>query len=222
VHQDNPITQLTLKQLDGIFGSERTGGYDGFVWKPDAARSAQENIRTWGQLGLRGEWADRPIQTYGYALTGMSVVFQQKVFGGGEKWNPNYREYIETGTKQVGDERLTARQMLTELSADKSGIAWTGAWQAKGFADLKPVALAARDGGPFVMPTKESFADRTYPLVRSVYLFINRPPGQPVDPKVAEFIRYVLSREGQAAVTKQGIYFSLPASLVREQLKKLD
>jgi phosphate transport system substrate-binding protein len=222
VHQDNPITQLTLKQLDGIFGSERTGGYDGFVWKPDAARGAQENIRTWGQLGLRGEWADRPIQTYGYALTGMSVVFQQKVFGGGEKWNPNYREYIETGTKQVGDERLTARQMLKELSADKSGIAWTGAWQAKGFADLKPVALAARDGGPFVMPTKESFADRTYPLVRSVYLFINRPPGKPIDPKVAEFIRYVLSREGQAAVTKQGIYFSLPASLVREQLKKLD
>ena len=222
VHKDNPLTQLTLKQLDGIFGSERTGGYDGFVWKPDAARGAKENIRTWGQLGLDGEWADRPIQTYGYALTGMSVVFQRKVFGGGEKWNPNYREYIETGTKQVGEVRLTAHAMLTELSADKTGIAWSGAWQAKGFAGIKPIALAAKEGEPFVAPTRESFADRSYPLVRSVYLFINRPPGQPVDPPVAEFLRYVLSREGQAVVAKQGVYFPLPAAVVREQLQKIE
>ena len=222
VHKDNPLTQLTLKQLDGIFGSERTGGYDGFVWKSDAARSARENIRTWGQLGLGGEWADRPIQTYGYALTGMSVVFQQKVFGGGEKWNPNYREYIETGTKQVGDDRLTAHAMLTELSADKSGIAWSGAWQAKGFSEIKPVALAAQAGGPFVAPTRQSFADRSYSLVRSVYLFINRPPGKPVDPTVAEFLRYVLSREGQAAVAKRGVYFPLPGAIVGEQLKKIE
>jgi len=135
---------------------------------------------------------------------------------------PELREYIETGTKQVGDERLTVRQMLTELSADKFGIAWTGIWQAKDFPDIKPVALAAEAGGPFVRPTRESFADRTYPLVRSVYLFINRPPGRPVDPKVEEFIRYVLSREGQAAVARQGTYFPLPAAFAREQLKKLD
>ena len=221
-HKDNPVSQLTLKQLDGIFGTERNGGYDKFVWKPDAARGPEGDLRTWDQLGLKGEWAGKPIQTYGYALTGMNIVFQQKVFNGGEKWNPNYREYVETNTKQVGSEKLTTHAMLTELSQNRYGIAWTGAWQAKGFSNLKPVALAAKEGGPYVLPSRESFADRSYPLVRSIYLFINRKPGQPADPKVAEFIRYVLSREGQALVAKHGVYFPLPVADVREQAAKLD
>src|SRR5260221_2025060 len=85
VNKRNPLTRLTMKQLDGIFGSERTGGWDGFVWSPAAARGAGENIRTWGQLGLEGEWASQPIQTYGYAPTGMTHFFQRKVFKGGDK-----------------------------------------------------------------------------------------------------------------------------------------
>ena len=92
VNKDNPLSKLTMKQLDGIFGAERTGGYDGYKWTSRAARSAAENIRTWRQLGLTGEWADKPIQTYGYANTGMAKFFELKVFSGGEKWNPNYRE----------------------------------------------------------------------------------------------------------------------------------
>jgi phosphate transport system substrate-binding protein len=222
VNKDNPISKLTLKQLDGIFGAERTGGYQGFKWMPQAARSAKEDIRTWGQVGLAGDWANKPIQTYGYALTGMTVFFQQKVFGGGEKWNPNFREYVETNTKQVGDESLTIHRMLTELSQDKHGIAFTGAWQVEGFPRVKPIALAAQAGGPYVEPSKQSFQDRTYPLTRSVYLFINRPPGQPADPKVKEFLRYVLSREGQEAVARGGVYLPLPVAVVREQLQKLE
>src|SRR5262247_1284017 len=61
VHQDNPITRLTIKQLDGIFGSERVAGLDGFKWRLSAGRTAKDNIRAWGQLGLTGEWADKPI-----------------------------------------------------------------------------------------------------------------------------------------------------------------
>lgn len=222
VHKDNPISQLTLQQLDGIFGSERNGGYDGFRWSPLAARSAREDIRTWGQLGLSGEWANRSINTAGYALTGMAVVFQQKVFRGGDKWNPNYRQFIEGGTKQVADTRLTIQQMLSDLSADKYGIAWTGIAQAKEYPNLKPVALAARPGTPYIAPTRENFANGTYPLNRQVYLFLNRKPGEPLDPKVREFVRYALSREGQSAIAAKNIYFPLPAQQIREQLAKLD
>ncbi|MDD3178958.1 MAG: hypothetical protein PHQ04_01260 [Opitutaceae bacterium] len=222
VNKDNPLTQVTLKQMDGIFGAERTGGYKNFRWVPEAARGPEGNIRTWGQLGLTGEWANQPIHTYGYALTGMRVTFQQKVFQGGEKWNPGYREYVETNTKQVADESLTIRQMLTELSADKYGIAWTGLGQAKKFPRLKPVALAANEGGPYLMPSAENFRDRTYPLIRSLYFFINRKPGEPVDPKIKEYVRYVLSREGQEAVSRNGTYFALPAATARDEQKKIE
>jgi len=222
VNAANPLAQLTLKQLDGIFGTERTGGYRDFRWMPQGARGPADNIRTWGQLGLTGEWADHPIQTYGYALTGMRVTFEQKVFQGGEKWNPNYREYVETATKQVADESLTIRQMLTDLSSDRYGIGWTGLGQAKKFPHLKVIALGGRDGGPFLAPSAANFQDRTYPLIRSLYFFLNRKPGEPVDPIVKEFVRYVLSREGQEAVRQNGTYFALPARTAEAERKKIE
>ena len=68
VHHDNPLTRITLQQLDGIFGAERTGGWEGTSWRPNRARGPEQNIRTWGQLGLKGEWADKPIHVYGLNL----------------------------------------------------------------------------------------------------------------------------------------------------------
>jgi phosphate transport system substrate-binding protein len=79
VNRDNPIAKLTVQQLDGIFGAERTAGMRGFKWTPSDGRGPQENIRTWGQLGLIGEWADKPIQTYGHAPSGTAPFFQWKV-----------------------------------------------------------------------------------------------------------------------------------------------
>src|SRR5947209_15047430 len=131
VHKDNPITHLTIDQLDGIFGAQRTAGMRGFKWTPADARGAEKNIRTWGQLGLTGEWADKPIQTYGHAPSGTTRFFQWKVLGNGDKWNPNYREYVETGSKMIADEdkatqRLGLQSMLkNELASDRYGIAWT-------------------------------------------------------------------------------------------------
>jgi phosphate transport system substrate-binding protein len=81
---------------------------------------------------------------------------------------------------------------------------------------------APREGGAYVTPSKESFQDRTYPLVRSIYIFLNRPPGKPLDPKLKEFLRYVLSREGQETVERNGSYLPLSAAVVREQRLKLD
>jgi phosphate transport system substrate-binding protein len=228
VHKDNPLTQLTVKQLDGIFGSERTAGMRGFKWTPSDARGPEENIRTWGQLGLKGEWADKPIQTYGHAPSGTGRFFQWKVLKNGDKWNPNYREYVETGSKSIADEdkaeqRLGLRHMLkNELANDRYGIAWTVLPQAAGITGIKSIALAPREGGPYVAPSRESFQNRSYPLVRSIYIYLNRAPGKPIEPRLKEFLRYVLSREGQEIVAKDGSYLPLTAALAREQLKKLE
>lgn len=228
VHQDNPISKLTIQQLDGIFGAERSGGMRGFKWTPSDGRATAENIRTWGQLGLTGDWADKPIQTYGHAPSGTARFFQWKVLQNGDKWNPNFREYVETGSKMIADEdrseqRLGLQYMLkNELANNRYGIAWTVMPQAQGVPGIKLVAIAAREGGAYVTPSKESFQDRSYPLVRSIYIFVNRPPGKPLDPKLREFLRYVLSREGQEMVARNGSYLPLTAAVVREQLKKLD
>jgi phosphate transport system substrate-binding protein len=227
VNADNPLSKLTVQQLDGIFGAQRTGGMRGFKWTPSDGRGAQEDIRTWGQLGLTGEWADKPIQTYGAGPSGMTRFFQLKVLKNGDKWNPNYREYVETGTKIISDEdrvhQLSGlRHMFEEdLAHDRYGIAWATMAHVKGISGIKPIALAARDGGPYVAPTKASFQDRSYPLVRNIYLYLNRPPGKALDPKLKEFLRYVLSREGQEIVVSNGNYLPLTAEIVREQLAKL-
>jgi phosphate transport system substrate-binding protein len=227
VQKDNPIDHLTMAQLDGIFGAERTAGMRGFQWSPSAARGADRDIRTWGQLGLAGEWTRQEIHTYGHAPSGTARFFQWKVLGNGDKWNPNFREYVESGSKMIADEdpgqRLGLQFMLkNELANDRYGIAWTVMPQAKGVSGIKLVAIAPREGAAYVMPSRQSFQDRTYPLVRSIYIFLNRAPGKPLDPKLREFLRYVLSRDGQELVASNGSYLPLPASVVREELKKLD
>src|SRR5436853_765876 len=220
VHKDNPITRLTMKQLDSIFGSERTAGMRGFKWTPSDARGADQNIRTWGQLWLTGEWADKPIQTYGHAPSGTARFFQWKVLKNGDKWNPNFREYVESGSKMIADEdraeqRLGPQYMLkNELANNRYGIAWTVMPQAKDVSGIKVIAVSPREVGAYVTPSKESFQDRTYPLVRSIYIFLNRPPGKPLDPKLQEFLRYVLSREGQETVERNGSYLPLSAAVV--------
>jgi len=227
VNKDNPLAGLTLKQLDGIFGAARTGGYHGFKWSPRAARTAQDDIRTWGQLGLTDEYANKPIQTYGYGFTGMTNYFQQRVFGGGDKWNPNYREYAETKTKMIaekeGGEVLSIDHMLGELSQDRYGIAWTGKVQANRFPNVRVIPLAARQGDAFVMPSRETIQSRDYPLTRSIFIFMARPkPAEAVEPKLKEFLRYILSRQGQQAVVETAVYLPMTATVAREELQKLE
>src|SRR5258708_7097469 len=224
VHPDNPLTQLTLAQLDGIFGAERTGGLRGFKWTLSEGRSAAGNIRTWGQLGLTGDWADKPVQTYGHAPSGTARFFQLRVLHNCDKWNPNYREYVETGSKMIGDDDKSAQlgglqhMLKDELARDRYGIAWTVVPQANKVPGLKPIALAVRAGGPYVVPSKATFHDRSSPLVRNLYIYLNRKPGTPVDPKLREFLRYVLSRDCQEAILALRNYLPLPAATVRGQL----
>jgi len=228
VHVDNPIAGLTLAQLDGIFGAERTAGMNGFEWTPSLGRGREGDIRMWGQLGLTGEWADKAIQTYGHAPSGTTRFFQWKVLANGDKWNPNYREYVETGSKMIAaedkrEQRLGVRSMLAnELAKNRYGIAWTVMPQAKGIAGIKAIALTPRAGAPAVMPSEITFQDRSYPLVRNIYLYLNRKPGTALEPRLREFLRYILSRDGQEMVARNGGYLPLTAQLAAEQLRKLD
>ena len=223
VHAENPIRGLTLDQLAGIFGEQRTGGWDGIQYTARYARGPEENIRTWGQLGLGGEWTDKPIQTYGYCAPGFAYYFQRKLFHHSDKWNPNFRQYVEA--KQTPDDELGAavasERMLEELSRDRYGIAWAALMHTKSYPAVRPVPLAASASGPFVPITPATVRDRTYPLIRDAYFYADREPGRPLKGKVREFLRYALSREGQWVIDDLGIFNPLPPAVAAEQLAKL-
>jgi phosphate transport system substrate-binding protein len=216
VHRDNPLARLTLKQLDGIYGAQRTGGWQGLNWAKETARGPEGNIRTWGQLGLTGEWADKPIHLYGPpgVYPGGQTYFQARVMGGADTWAEGLREFE--------DRKL----MMEALGKDPLGIAYTGMCYQT--AQTKPLALAETAAGPFVTPTKANVASRAYPLSRLVYICFapDQPSGEPadprVDPKVREFLRYILSRQGQLDVVREGDYLPLTAEVIREQLKLLE
>jgi len=226
VNQANPLRQLTMRQLAGIFGAPANGGLDGFKWNLHHHRGPEMDIRTWGQLGLTGDWANHEIQTYGHAPSGTTRFFQLRVLDNSDKWNPNYLEYVETGSKMIDDDDKAQagglqHMLRDELAHDPYGIAWTIMPQAAKISGIKPVALSLHDGGPFVMPSKQSFQDRTYPLVRNLYFYFNRKPGAPIDPKIQEFLRFILSREGQQAVVANGNYLPLPPAFAEAQAARL-
>jgi phosphate transport system substrate-binding protein len=110
--------------------------------------------------------------------------------------------------------------MLDDLAKDPDGIAFTGLQFTN--PGVKYLAIAENNGGPYIEPTLLTTANRTYPMVRSIYIMLNRKPGEPVDPKLHEFLRYVLSRQGQEDVLKEGDFLPLTPTLLQEQLRKLE
>lgn len=214
VNKQNPLSGISLGQLDGIFGDQRTGAWDEqFIWHPEAGRGADRNLRTWGQLGLTGEWADKPIHVYGYPVTiysptsGPMLSFRKTVMQGGDIWNPDLQETPE-GAK-----------IAEAVSKDPYAIGYTCLCFQSG--TVKALPVAGTDSSKAVALTKKNVADRTYPLSRAIYIYIDGAPGEPVDPKVKEFLTYVLSREGQDVVARSGNYLPLRPELAQEQLKKL-
>lgn len=207
VHKSNPTTGLTLRQLDAIFSVDRRRG--------GAA------VHSWGELGLTGEWADQPVHLYGFSLSrGFAEYLEQAVFDGGHRWNPELREFADlpgsTGGATDGGQR-----MLDALAKDKYGVALSGLVYSN--PDVKPVAIAAEEGGEFVVPSETTVMDHSYPLTRIITMFLDRPPGKPVAPRLKEFVRYVLSREGQEAVLRDGGgYLPVLAPVAERELKKLE
>ena len=206
VHKDNPLGKLTMTQVDAIFGCEHLRG--------------PRNIRIWGELGFTGEWQDKPINVYGFPINrGFAVFFQDAALGGSRKWNGDLKEFGDVrqpdGTLRDGGLRI-----LDALARDPYGIAYSNLRYMN--AQVKPLALAATDGGPYYEATKENLIRHKYPLTRFITTFVNRAPGGRLDPKVKEFLRYILSREGQQEVVRDGHYLPLSEEAVRAQLRKLE
>jgi phosphate transport system substrate-binding protein len=207
VHKDNPLSKLTLAQLDAIFGYEHRRGLD--------------NIRTWGQLGLGGDWASRPINLYARDVTsGTGRFFRQVVLNDSRNMNWDHLREYSDGKNPDGSVIDADRQIVDQLSQDRFGMGVSSLRFIR--PQLKPVALAAKADGPFVDATKENLIARQYPLARICVALINRAPGRAIDPTVREFLRYVLSQEGQAEIVREGEFLPLDPHVARIQLGKLD
>jgi phosphate transport system substrate-binding protein len=208
VSRDNPLMRLTLAQVDAIFTSN--------------CRRGHAPIRTWGDLGLAGEWADKPIHAMGYAIdSGFAFFLTQAVFKGGANWVDGYAECPSMGPPRVPKFIPGDLRCMDALSRDKYAIAFS----AMPFARSTVKALALSDesiGGGYVALTKENVQNRSYPLLRDMIVVTDRAPGKPLDSKVREFLRYVLSREGQEVVVKEGAYLPLPAAKLAAELKKVE
>jgi phosphate transport system substrate-binding protein len=219
-NKDNPISKLSIEQLDGIFGTERDGGYDGTTWSTEIARGPEKNIRMWGQLGLTGEWADKPINVYGFNLRyHIPRTFERLVFQGSDKWNERMHEYANFKNPD-GTNTLEAQQVTDALDKDRYGIGYSSVGYLT--PKTKALAIAPRGSNKYVELNLETLRDHSYPLFDEVYFYIDREPGKPIDPKVKEFLRYVLSREGQDAVQRDAKYLPLTAAIVNAQLKKIE
>jgi phosphate transport system substrate-binding protein len=207
VHKDNPLSKLTLAQLDAIYGIGR--------------RRGAHPVRTWGDLGLTGEWRHERINLYGLPIArGFAEYFEDAVFLGSHLWKPELREFAdERGSK--GGATDGGQLMLDAMAKDRYAIGYAGLVYHN--PDVKPLALAREPGGPFVEPTEQSVVNHTYPLTRMITMFLNRAPGKPADPKLREFLRYVLSREGQEAVIREGHgYLPMLAPFATKELKKVE
>ena len=218
VSKDNPLTCLSMEQLDGIFGAERLGGWDGTTWHPEWARGPQQNIRTWGQLGLTGSWANEAITPYGLNQRyHQAAEISDDILKGSDKWSGSLRIYAN----YVAKNGALGRDLEADLAGDRYGIAWIAAPTFKLSPQLKVLAISNRTGGQCIPYTMETVRDRTYPLISQIYMFANRDADGAVKPLVREFLRYVVSRQGQEAVERDGKYLPLTAEVAHEQSQKV-
>ena len=208
VHRDNPLARLTLAQLDASFGPERRRGAPGL-------------IRTWGELGLGGEWREAPIHLYADDIrSGPGGFFQRVVLLGSSKRNWENLTEFRGSRNLIGSTDEDGGQITAALRDDRFGLAVSTLRYAN--AATKPIALGVGEAGPFVLPTRETLIARTYPLARPVFVAVNRPPGQPLEPKVRAFLRHVLSPEGQEEIRREGAYLPLDPEAIAAQAKKLE
>lgn len=192
VHKDNPIAGLSLQQIDAIFSkSRRLGG--------------KEDIVTWGQLGLTGDWAKKPISLYGRnSASGTYGFFKEVALQNGD--------FKDTVKEQPG-----SASVVQGITVDRYGIGYSGVgYHTSG---VRAVPLSAEEGNAFVEPKAELAYSGDYPLARFLYIYVNKEPGKSLDPLTREFLRLVLSQQGQKVVVKDG-YFPLTSDLVQEELQK--
>ena len=193
VNKDNPLKELTMPQVDAIFSKTRKGG-------------APEDIITWGQLGLTGEWAPKPISLYGRnSASGTYGYFKEHALYKGD--------YKDTVKETPG-----SAAVVQGITADKFAIGYSGVGYKT--SDVKSLSLAPKDGVPAVSDDAANVYSGKYPLARFLYIYVNKAPDKPLSPLVKEFLAFVLSNEGQQIVIKDG-YLPLLGQHVAEELPKL-
>ena len=179
VHKDNPLSGLTLGQVDAIFSTDRRRGHT-------------QDVVFWGDLALVNGWTTAPIQLHGRdRKSGTRAFFQEHVLGGGE-------------FKATVQEAPGAASVILALSRDQLGIGYSGIGLQT--SNVRIVPLADIEGMPLITPSPTTVADQTYPLRRLLYLYFDKELGRPLPPAVQEFLEYVKSREGQESVVRAGFY----------------
>jgi phosphate transport system substrate-binding protein len=189
VHKDNPISGLSFQQIDAIFSKTRKGGY-------------AEDITTWGQLGLTGEWANKPISTYGRNEASGTYAYLKKL----ALFNGDYKDSVKA---QPGSSAV-----VQAVANDKYAIGYSGIGYKT--ADVRAVALSV-DGENFFEAEAEYAYSGDYPLARFLYLTVNYKPGSDLDPLRKEFLKFVFSKAGQEVVVKDG-YLPLTNAVAKEML----
>ena len=191
VSKDNPLEKLTLAQVDAVFSKTR--------------RRGGKNVNTWGDLGLTGDWAARPVSIYGRnSASGTYGFFKEHVLQTGD--------YKDSVKEQPGSASVV--QGVTE---DRFGIGYSGiGYKTSG---VKALQLAEKD--QFFDGSYANVTSGKYPLSRFLYIYINKAPGKPLDPLVKEYVKLILSKDGQEVVVKDG-YLPLTPAIVAEELKKLE
>jgi phosphate transport system substrate-binding protein len=192
VHKDNPVKCLSLPQLDAIFSKTRKGGQP-----KDAA--------TWGDVGLTGEWAAKPISLYGRnSASGTYGYFKEVALFDGD--------YKDTVKEQPGSSTV-----VQGVASDKFGIGYSGVGYRT--ADVRAVPLSGPAGTCFE-PSAENAYSGQYPIARFLYVYLNKNPNEKLDPLRGEFVRYVYSKQGQEGVVKDG-YFPVTSAIVEADLGTL-
>jgi phosphate transport system substrate-binding protein len=191
VNKDNPIKGLTMQQVDGIFSKGHACG--------------GKAIGNWGQAGVTA-WAKQPISLYGRnSASGTYGYFKEHALCKGD--------YKDTVKEQPGSASVV--QGVTE---DKFAVGYSGVgYKTSG---VRAVPLAAKPGGEFVEDSPENILSGKYPIARFLYVYVNKAPNKPLDPLVREFVKFVLSQQGQQTVVKDG-FIPLPNKIVQEELDKL-
>ena len=193
VNKDNPIKCLSMSQVDALFSKSRRAG-------------SKEDITTWGQLGLTGEWASKPISLYGRnSASGTYGFFMEHVMKNGD--------YKDTVKEQPGSAAVVQGVTVDRYAAGYSGIGYAT-------AGVKAVPLSEKDGGKCVEAMADNAYSGAYPMARFLFVYINKAPGKALDPLTREFTKVIVSREGQEGVIKDG-YFPVPASIAKEELSKI-
>ncbi|HXG29528.1 MAG TPA: phosphate ABC transporter substrate-binding protein PstS family protein [Nevskiales bacterium] len=194
VNKDNPIQGLTLPQVDAIFSSTRKCGYP-------------KSIVRWGDVGMTGDWARRPIQLYGRnSVSGTYGFFKEVALCKGD--------FDSSVNEQPG-----SASVVQSVSAQLNAIGYSGiGYKTSG---VRAVPLAKKEGAEFIEPNNESVINGSYPMTRYLYVYINKAPNEALDPMVREFMRLILSKQGQEVVVKDG-YVPLPAKVVEKELAKLN